>query len=66
MVDPSTAFKANKKPTPPPKGRDEVDKDIYREEIKLYVAREATTGPLSGEVLLEEPTTTLSKALPPI
>ena len=41
MVDPSTAFKAKKKPTPPPKGGDEVDKDIYREEIKLYVAREA-------------------------
>ena len=46
MTDPSKSFKEKKKPTAPePEDEnapiDPVDLDIYREQIKLYVARES-------------------------
>ena len=46
MTDPSKSFKKKKKPTAPePEDEnapiDPVDLDIYREQIKLYVARES-------------------------
>ena len=39
MKDPVDDFKTKEKPVKPANGSDDVDNDIYREEIKLYVTR---------------------------
>ena len=40
MTDPTTTFKSRYKPSAPSETGDSVDKDIYREEVKLYVTRQ--------------------------
>ena len=39
--DPFVSFKLKKRPEAPKDNTDIVDKDIYQEKIKLYVARDA-------------------------
>ena len=40
MIDPTIDFKKRRKPVKPDVSADDVDKDIYREEIKLFVVRQ--------------------------
>ena len=40
MLDPTIDFKKRRKPVKPDVSADDVDKDIYREEIKLFVVRQ--------------------------